>query len=204
MKNYISSYCKIKNGTAIVNNSEVFRSEANDLKSVVKEIYRSIKPGYAKFFKMDDISKLGFIAAELMLKDMDLKSKYSNSDIGIVLSNSSSTLVTDSEFQDTIQDNDNYFPSPAIFVYTLPNIMIGEISIRHKFQGENAFFLNEKFDSIFISNYVNSLINTEKIKACLTGWVEYSEEGYEAFIYLVEQQGNTEHTEENINIIYNK
>ncbi len=204
MKNYISSYCKIKNGTVIVNNNEVFRSEANDLKSVVKEIYRSIKPGYAKFFKMDDISKLGFIAAELMLKDTNLKNRYNDSEIGIVLSNSSSTIVTDSEFQDTIQDNNNYFPSPAIFVYTLPNIMIGEISIRHKFQGENAFFLNEKFDSIFISNYVNSLINNGKIKACLTGWVEYSENGYEALIYLVEQDGNTEHTEENINIIYNK
>ena len=42
-------------------------------------------------------------------------------------------------FQETIQHADSYYPSPALFVYTLPNIVTGEIAIRNKYYGETSF-----------------------------------------------------------------
>lgn len=182
----ITKYCKIENGKVFVNGAEYFTSEQTELNAFIKEFYRSEKPEYSKFFKMDDISKLGFMATEMLFKGFE--NTVSPDKFSIVLSNSQSTLVTDRNFQDTVDGSDDAIPSPAIFVYTLPNIMIGEISIRHNLKGENAFFVNQNFDSNFISNYVLSLFRNNKTDACIAGWVDYSEDDYKAFVYLVQKK----------------
>src|SRR5690606_9811213 len=104
-----------------------------------KQVYKENNSAYPKFFKMDNLCKLAFLASEFLLEDSKIGST-TQENMGIVLSNKSSSLNTDRKHQATINDKDNYFPSPALFVYTLPNIMIGEISIRHQIKGENVFF----------------------------------------------------------------
>ena len=200
----ITKYCIIKNGKVFVDGVEYFSSNEDKLNPFIKEFYRSEKPSYSKFFKMDDISKLGFIATETLLKDFN--KEISPDKFSIVLSNSKSTLVTDQNFQNTV-DKEDEIPSPAIFVYTLPNIMIGEISIRHNLKGENAFFINKSFDSNFISNYVHSLFCNRKTDCCIAGWVDYSNDKYEAFVYLVEKECCSKvanHNNEEINKLYKK
>jgi len=200
----ITKYCIIKNGKVFVDGVEYFSSNEDKLNPFIKEFYRSEKPSYSKFFKMDDISKLGFIATETLLKDFN--KEISPDKFSIVLSNSKSTLVTDQNFQNTV-DKEDEIPSPAIFVYTLPNIMIGEISIRHNLKGENAFFINKSFDSNFISNYVHSLFCNHKTDCCIAGWVDYSNDKYEAFVYLVEKECCSKvanHNNEEINKLYKK
>jgi hypothetical protein len=81
----------------------------------------------------------------------------------------------------------NDLPSPALFVYTLPNITIGEISIRNNFKGENAFFIFEQFDAGFIGQYVSSLLNNNNLQVCICGWVELLKEEYKAALFLVEK-----------------
>ncbi len=98
-----------------------------------------------------------------------------------MLSNANSSLDTDARYFATIND----IPSPALFVYTLPNIMIGEICIRHGFKGENAFFVFERFDPDFLEQYVSSLLNTGAATACICGWVDVLEESYRAELFLV-------------------
>ena len=68
---------------------------------------------------------------------------------------------------------ENYFPSPSVFVYTLPNIVIGEIAIRHKIYGESSFYITEKFSAIQIFNSITDIFNTDKISSLLCGWTEY-------------------------------
>lgn len=99
------------------------------------ELYRTHVGDYPKFFKMDPLSRLGFVASELLLKQCP------KADYGILLFNRSSSLADDSAFQATIQDRNNWFPSPALFVYTLPNIVTGEIAIRNHFQTETNFMV---------------------------------------------------------------
>ena len=96
-------------------------------------------------------------------------------------------------------------PSPALFVYTLPNIVIGEISIRHGFKGENAFFISEGFDAAFIEQYVNNLINNNILQCCICGWVEVLEDNYNATLFLLEKiksANSVNFTKENLNKIY--
>jgi len=198
----IEKYCHIKNNSIFVDGKLLFSDkETEGLKPFTKSVYRFLKPSYAKFFKMDEISKLGFLAAEVLLSDIDV-SAYNEEDIAIILSNSHSTIVTDQNHQLTVEDYNNFFPSPSVFVYTLPNIMIGEISIRHKFGGENAFFIVENFNAELITNHINSLFLTHKSKAFIGGWINQSENDYEAFLYWVSGNGNIPHNAFEINRLH--
>jgi len=135
---------------------------------------------------MDRLAQLGFLAAELLLKGRNLSETLGADQVGIVFSNASASLDADLGYFETVKN----IPSPAQFVYTLPNIVIGEISIRHRFRGENAFFISEDFDTGFIQFFVADLFNRQKIKACLFGWVELLDESYKAVLYLAELSSN--------------
>ena len=180
----IKTYCHIKNNKVFLDGKLLFQaSESVSLKEFSVKVFRHYKFKYPKFFKMDDISKLGFLSAEILLTQNG--EQLQSEDVGIVLSNTQSTLVTDANFQESINEYDNFFPSPSVFVYTLPNIMIGEISIRHKFRGENAFFIFDAFNEKFLTDYINLIFSKGKTEYCLGGWVDQSENDYEAFMYLV-------------------
>ena len=90
----------------------------------ITNFYRSLQVDYPKFFKMDGLSKLGFLASEMILND-DENRFTPREDVAVICFNSSSSLDIDMQYQETIADNENYFPSPSLFVYTLPNIVTG-------------------------------------------------------------------------------
>jgi len=147
--------------------------------------YAHFAISYPKFHKMDQLCKLGVLATELLLKETGHSEKYAETETGLVLSNANASLDVDLKYAKTIQTG----ASPALFVYTLPNIVIGEISIRWHFKGENAFFVFKQFDGNFIEKYVNSLFENKLIKNCICGWVDFLKEDYRALLFLVETSG---------------
>jgi hypothetical protein len=201
-KTYIKSFCTIQNNEIILNGETIFKTEPTEFSDFSKKAFRNFEIDYPKFFKMDNLSKLAFLGAELLLKNEIDNTKENN--IALVFANSSSSLDTDVKYQKSISDKENYFPSPAVFVYTLPNICIGEISIRHQLRSENSFFIFEDFNPAFMKNYANVLLETKKAEKVLCGWVECFGEDYKAFLYLVASEGNTEHRKETLEILYNK
>jgi len=100
------------------------------------------------------------------------------------LANSNSSLDNDLKYSATLKD----IPSPSVFVYTLPNIVIGEICIRNNFKGEHAFFIQESFDTAFFEQQVNYLLNNNIINACVCGWVDVLDQEYKAVLFLVEKK----------------
>jgi hypothetical protein len=153
---------------------------------------------YPKFYKMDHLSKLGWLAAELLLSD-GIK-EYRPEEMAVVLSNANSSLDTDYRYFASVME----IPSPALFVYTLPNIMIGEICIRHNFKGENAFFITSTFDAAFIGNYVRDLLDNGNARACICGWVEVLGDHYAAALFLTENKlAGLPFTAENMDRLYN-
>jgi hypothetical protein len=81
--------------------------------------------------------------------------------------------------------------SPALFVYTLPNIMMGEIAIRNKIKGENLFFIAEDFDSDLLLQQTELVFQYSPAKVAVVGWVNYeNEEKYQARLFLVSKAGN--------------
>lgn len=179
----IKKYVTIKNGTLCINGKVALSNGSSvDFEEFVRQIYHFYKFSYQKFFKMDALSKLGFIASKVLLFDDD-STRFKPEEKAIVIANRSSSLNTDVDYNETIYD----IPSPAVFVYTLPNIMQGEISIHHNLKGENVFFVQQEPDVPFLVNYVNILFKTTCTKKVITGWVEMDVNNrYHAFLMDVE------------------
>ena len=197
---YIKSSVSIKKHKIVLDETEVFSSATDGFSAFSKEAYKNFEINYPKFFKMDNLSKLAFLGADLLLKKQGLNT--TDNDIALILANKSSSLDTDATYQETIADKENYFPSPAVFVYTLPNICIGEISIKHKLYAENSFFIFEDFNPKFLKEYSEFLIQSKKTTQVLWGWVEYFKEDYQATMYLISKEGKQVHSLENITKIY--
>ncbi|MEO8582165.1 MAG: hypothetical protein ABI415_00135 [Flavitalea sp.] len=198
---YITASCVISNHVVYKNETPVFGNKDVNLPGFLLSAYEHFEFKYPKFYKMDNLSKLGWLAAEVLLKQGFHTSHYHPDDIGVVLANSSSSLDTDIKYFQTTQT----IASPALFVYTLPNIMIGEICIRHNFKGENGFFIFEQFNAGFLQHYVNNLFNNNTLQACICGWVELLDDEYKAVLFLVEKGTDTQTARfslENINKIY--
>ena len=182
-------------------NEELFFSASDiDLKSFLLQLYKSMETDYPKFYKMDNLSKLGWLASEILIKDEKVIQQYKPEEIGLLFTNANSSLDADIKYFQTIQ-----MASPALFVYTLPNILIGEICIRNKFKGENACFVFEDFNAAFIKEYVEDLFAEEKLKLCICGWVDVLDEDYKAVLFLVGEDGQTslkDFSEQNMNEIF--
>ena len=166
------------------------------------EAFRWLSPSYPKFYKMDHLSKLGFLASEVLLKDRPLFPHYAPDEVALVLSNAASSLDTDLRFADSMKTTS----SPALFVYTLPNIVAGEICIRQGITGENAFFVFPEFDAGQMADYVSLVMASDKTLACIGGWIEIIGDHHDVFLYLVEKErGDTgvEHSAEQLHKIYN-
>lgn len=186
MHQVISAYTRIEPGQVRVNGRiEYHQENFITFAEFIKPFFKKLNLGYPKFYKMDSLSKLGFIASELVLRYVNLD-LYDRNRVGIVLANASSSLDTDLMHQQSINNRSHYFPSPSVFVYTLPNIMVGEICIRHRLKGENALLISEKFDGRLLFNYVNELFLNNRVDVCLTGWVDFLKEKFDALLMFVE------------------
>lgn len=186
-KYYIQHTVKIAEASVVIDGEEVFSTSKDEkLGGFLKQVYKTNEVAYSKYFKMDKLSKLGFLSAELLLRQADV-SEFETNEIAIVLANSAASLHTDHNFQKTIED----IPSPAVFVYTLANIVIGEICIKHDIKGETAFFVQENFDADFLAEYVNIVLSTSSAKQCILGWVEVdANEEYNAVMALIGMNEN--------------
>jgi hypothetical protein len=196
---YISSSCKI-DGRHVFKDAKLLLERKNDGIDWLLTIYKYFQFDYPKFYRMDNLSKLGWLGTELLLNE-GFQKEYQPEDIGIALGNKSSSLDTDIKYFETVKA----IASPALFVYTLPNIVMGEISIRHQLKGENALFVSNQFDVKFIQQYVHELFITGSVHCCICGWLEFFGSSLEAVLYLVEKTTNgiaLPFTDENINKLY--
>jgi 3-oxoacyl-[acyl-carrier-protein] synthase-1 len=120
---------------------------------------------------MDNLCKAGFLASEILLNDIHFDRNRYHQDTAIVLFNSVSSLDDDIAYQKTIADKNNFYPSPAVFVYTLANIVTGEIAIRNKIQGETAFYIVEKYSENIMDECVSDIFEDKNINAVIGGWI---------------------------------
>jgi hypothetical protein len=187
----ITSFCTIRNSLAVVDNNPVFEFQGKGFREFSAALYKNLAIDYPKFHKMDNLCKLGFLSSELLLRNRELRCRYTGNDTGVIFINASSSLDTDRIHQKSILDRSEYFPSPSVFVYTLPNIVIGEICIRNKIRGESAFFIQEKFNPYFLVTWLNYLFDCEIINRCIAGWAEIDGDNYESIVCLIEKTADS-------------
>lgn len=164
----------IKESNVVLNDQLLFSSTETSFAAFIREAYKILGEGNMKFYKMDDLCKLGYIACHHLLNGLS----YLPTEAGIVLANSSSSLHSDLKHQELIDQGGDSAASPAVFVYTLPNVVAGEICIRYKIQGENTFFVKEECDWHELEAYARIAMQRERLKLCIVGWCELVNDEY--------------------------
>lgn len=129
---------------------------------------------YPKYFKMDNLCRLGYVASEMLLKD-SAERFTPREDTAVILFNANSSIDNDRKYLATITPEE-FYPSPSLFVYTLPNIVTGEIAIRNKFMGETSVYILEKPDIAEMQAIVNEALQDPATKRILYGWVDYRDD----------------------------
>jgi hypothetical protein len=199
---YVHNYCRIRNRTISGPQGVLFQADAAaSLEDFLEQAYMWTQAGYPKFYKMDRLAKLGFLAAEVLLKGRKLADEAGPESVALVLSNAHASLDTDARYLESTKT----MASPALFVYTLPNIVAGEICIRHGFKGEYAFFVSEAFDAALLCEYTGMVLSQPSIQSCLTGWVDVMDDHHDVFLYLAQKTGGAgalEHSEKQITELY--
>ena len=147
--------------------------EGQEHHSLLTTLYKQMIGNYPKFYKMDGLSRLGFVASEILL---NAEKGETDKERAIIFFNHSSSIASDRNYKESINDKNNYFPSPSIFVYTLPNIVTGEIAIRNHFHGETSFFILPDKDERMMEEILQASCLDAQSKSFLTGWIDYEDE----------------------------
>ena len=179
-------------------------------KTLLIDLYKTHVGDYPKFYKMDPLCRAGFIASELLLKTekngcldnwtntddsicknpkttkpQNPKIQYGESR-GVVLFNAASSLADDRNYQATINNSETAFPSPSLFVYTLPNVLTGEIAIRNHYYGETNFIVLPELDCDVMACAIEMTFSDLSLQSLITGWVDcYSETDYDVLMFIV-------------------
>lgn len=179
----VSQWVKITPESVVVN-GQPLTTMAHGA-ALLTEVYRARVNDYPKFFKMDELSKLGFLASELLLQAAGDRHEASE-DRAVILFGRNGSVVCDRKYQQTIEQTDDYFPSPSIFVYTLPNIVTGEIAIRNHYNGETAFYLLAHRDEQLMRQTVAAAFHDGATRSAISGWVDCEQDDrFEAYLELI-------------------
>ncbi|MBQ9470516.1 MAG: hypothetical protein IJU72_06155 [Bacteroidales bacterium] len=197
----IASHCRITPNRCLANGQPVpvQRSE----RPYLTDLYHSLSMGYPKFFKMDNLCKAGVLAAELVLRGSSVDGLTPRHDVAVVGLNSSSSLDADLQHLQHLHP-DSYFPSPAVFVYTLANIVTGEIAIRHKILGESSFYVIPEFSAHQMAKVIATTLSDANINCLLCGWIEVLGQELDVLMMLIDRLNGPAPTAQNINSLYNE
>lgn len=171
-----SEHVKIDGKTVIVNSSG---------QDMLKEVYHMYIGNYPKFHKMDILCQLAFIATELLLKSEGNERFVESADRSIILYGKNASQNTDRLYQSTINDRKSFFPSPSVFVYTLPNIATGEIALRNHYHGETSYIAVE--DKSQMERHLDNYIGTAKdFTSVIGGWIDVRDnDNFDAEMWII-------------------
>ena len=146
--------------------------------ALLTALYRQYVGDYPKYYKMDPLSRLGFIASELLLQAEGAERFVACDDRAVIFFNHSSSICADRQYLETIADPDNCFPSPSVFVYTLPNIVTGEIAIRNGYHGDTSFYILPRRDERLMQQILQASCLDLATQSILCGWLDYEDDAH--------------------------
>ena len=159
----------VESSRILLNDKEVYSSESDDFQDFIRSAFKTVCAPNMKFYKMDSLSKLGYVASEVLLDGIE----YGEEDCGLILSGVYGSLDTDIRHQQIIDTETDASASPAVFVYTLPNVVEGEISIRHHIKGENTWFWSDDRTLSDVREYAALSMSAQDMKYCIVGHIDF-------------------------------
>ena len=178
-------------GTVAVDGQPLNVAPVPDGTHWLTHLYKNLIGGYPKFYKMDALCRLGFVASELLLRaeaDASPTNGGTDDSRAVLLFNRTSSVQADRAYLESIDDEQNCFPSPSAFVYTLPNIVTGEIAIRNGYHGETALYVLPERNEALMAQVLDATGDDTSITSAIVGWFDYADEAhYEAQLRIVQR-----------------
>ncbi len=179
----ISSKLRWQNNKILINNKLVAELADDTPLATIVAAYKALVKPYPKFFKMDILSKAAFVASEILLQQIETTDTETNNCTAVMLSTASGCIDVDRKFE----ESRNEIASPALFVYTLPNIMLGEICIKNKFKGEQLCTISEQYNEELMLMNVTDLLTYRGTLRCLFGHIEVNEKAIDINLSMAVQ-----------------
>lgn len=165
-KAFIHHYLQWKNNTISRDGKPfLYCNEQLSSKELLANFYLQLNISYPKFFKMDISSKLGMLASCMLMSEIK---KTDPIKTGIICSTYHGCLEVDKAFEQSRHE----IPSPALFVYTLPNIALGEICIYHKIKGPQVCLIEEKLNPDLLITTALGIFERNRAEACIIGHLD--------------------------------
>jgi hypothetical protein len=199
----ITTYLSLSHSSLMMNGKTIFENKDDeDLIAFLKTIYSKRIGEYPKFHKMDVLSKVATILSCELVEQNILEQNTDK--YAMVFANATSSKTVDMAFQASVAKKN---PSPALFVYTLPNICIGEITIKNKWTGDSIFCLQKNLDFNFFKEQIMAMAVQNNNSHYICAWINEDNEKLDAFLFLVESTSEKTLTlpfnEDTLNNIYN-
>ena len=152
--------------------------------AMVSEIFKKHLSDGSRFFKMDLFSRLAYVATGLVAKD-SLKG-CAPEDIALFIFTLNGSVLADRKHLSTFSDPEDFYPSPAVFINTLPNVVLGEIAVRNSIKGETSLVMLPERDDTVIDKVIMVSASASRPSAVICGWVDCdAEDSYIADVKLL-------------------
>ena len=152
-------------------------------RDMLTELYKKYVGDYPRYYKMDILSKVAFVCSEMLLEAEGNRDGHGE-DRAVILFSHTASIASDRAFLRTITDG--YYPSPSVFVYTLPNIAAGEIAIRNGYHGETAFYILPQKADDMINMIVEASFGDRGTQSAICGWINCDDENiFEAEVKIL-------------------
>lgn len=120
-------------GIGSLKSDKDFSMPAGNLPELRKELLTTSPEG--RWGRLDDYSKAGLIAASMAVEDSGIETNDSTLTTGVIVSTVTGCADVDHKYYQTVLPEEGLLASPNLFAYTLPNCMLGEVSIKYAFTG---------------------------------------------------------------------
>lgn len=141
---------------------------------LLASLFRKYVSDTPRFYKMDLFSKLAFVASSLLLKGRE--DEYDPEGISVLFFNKTSSIMADRQHLATFLPPAGFYPSPSVFLYTLPNVVMGEIASKYNIKGETTFIILPEKDVPMMETIAGSVIKDSSPSYLLYGWVDCPDE----------------------------
>ena len=147
-------------------------------------LYKECLSDDARFYKMDLFSRLAYVGTGLLAKDG--LAGCAPEDIGLLIYTLNGSVLADRKHLSTFSNPQEYYPSPAIFINTLPNVVLGEIAVTHQIKGETTLVMLAEENKEMMENILAATLAATRPSALITGWVDCeSENAFRASLKLI-------------------
>lgn len=153
----------------------------------IRQEFRSFRQPDMLFYKMSDLCKALYVAVGHLLENCKPLDGFKPTRRAITVGNRVSSLEADLMHQDIVNRHNDEGASPAVFVYTLPNIATGEICIRHNIQGDNTFFI-EDGDGGWTEEYARLLVEYDYADVVICGRCDKLGENWNVKLKIIETE----------------